>query len=164
VSLNIESELQKAKNKYKENKILMEKLKRMKRKDIDKLFVNIHEEVFSEIDCMECGNCCKALGPKVNNRDIDRIGKFINMRAGKVRKNYLQVDEDNDFIFQSLPCPFLKEGNVCSVYEARPKACSEYPHTDMPNMQKKLHITLKNSLICPGVSRILERVREELKK
>lgn len=160
--MNIEGELQKAQNKYKENKYLMEKLKRMKRKDLDELFLDIHEEVFAEINCMECGNCCKVLGPKVNNRDVDRIGKYINMRSGKVRKNYLEVDEDNDFIFQSMPCPFLKEGNHCSIYDARPKACAEYPHTDMPNMQKKLHITLKNSLVCPGIYRILERIKEEI--
>lgn len=160
--MNIESELQKAKNKYKENKYLMERLKRWKRRDIDRLFLEAHEAVFAEIDCRECGNCCISLGPKVNNRDIERIGKFINMRAGKVRNTYLVMDEDNEFIFQSMPCPFLKEGNFCSVYEARPKACSEYPHTDMPNMQKKLHVTLKNSLICPAVYRILERIRPKV--
>ena len=84
------------------------------------------------------------------------------MRAGKVRNTYLERDEDNDFVFQSMPCPFLKEGNFCSIYDARPRACSEYPHTDYPNMQKKLNITLKNSLVCPGVFRILERIKEEI--
>ena len=147
---------------YKENKKLIEKLKRWKRKDLDALFLDVHEAVFSEIDCRECGNCCKSLGPKVNNRDIERIGKYINMRAGKVRKNYLEVDEDNDFIFQTMPCPFLEEGNFCSIYEARPRACEEYPHTDYPNMQKKLHITLKNSLICPAVYRMLNIIRSDV--
>jgi Fe-S-cluster containining protein len=141
----------------------MEKIRRMKRRQIDDLFFRIHEEVFRDIDCRECGNCCRVLGPKVNNRDIDRIGKFINMRSGKVRKNYLKVDEDNDFVFQEMPCPFLKEENFCSIYEARPRACSEYPHTDVPNMQKKLNLTLKNSLICPAVYRILEKIKAELK-
>ncbi len=142
----------------------MEKLGRIKRRELDELFFRIHEEVFSEIDCMECGNCCKNTGPKINNRDIDRIGNFINMRSGKVRQAYLKVDDDNEFVFQSMPCPFLKEGNVCSIYEVRPRACSEYPYTDIPNIQKKLYKTLKNSLICPGVYRILERIKEELKK
>ncbi len=31
------------------------------------------------------------------------------------------------------PCPFLGDDNYCSVYEARPKACREYPHTDRKN-------------------------------
>ena len=120
-------------------------MKKWKRKDLDQLFAEVHEEVFSEIDCTECANCCKVLGPRVNNRDVERIGKFINMRAGKVRKNYLTVDEDNDFIFQQMPCPFLGEDNLCSIYEARPRACSEFPHTDYPNMQKKLNLTLKTA-------------------
>ncbi len=160
--MNVVSELQKAQNIYKENKKLIEKLKRWKRKDLDSLFFEAHEAVFADIDCRECGNCCKNLGPKLNNRDIERLGKFINMRAGKVRKNYLEIDEDNDFIFQSMPCPFLHEGNFCSIYEARPRACAEYPHTDYPNMQKRLNLTLKNSLICPGVYRILNRIRAEV--
>jgi len=160
--LKLESELQKAQNVFKENKKLIEQLKRWKRKDLDALFLKAHEEVFAEIDCRECGNCCSALGPKINNRDIERLAKQINMRPGKIRKNYLDVDEDNDFVFQSMPCPFLKEGNFCSVYEARPKACEEYPHTDYPNMQKRLHITLKNSLICPGVYRMLNLIRPEV--
>jgi len=160
--LNLESELQKAQNLYKENKKLIEKLKRWKRKDLDALFVEVHEAVFADLDCRECGNCCKSLGPKVNNRDIERIGKYINMRAGKVRNNYLDVDEDNDFVFQSMPCPFLKEDNFCSIYEARPRACKEYPHTDYPNMQKKLNLTLKNSLICPAVYRMLNKIRPKV--
>ncbi|HAK44342.1 MAG TPA: zinc/iron-chelating domain-containing protein [Spirochaeta sp.] len=160
--MNLESELQKAQNLYKENKKLIEKLKRWKRKDLDALFVEVHEAVFADLDCRECGNCCKSLGPKVNNRDIERIGKYINMRAGKVRNNYLDVDEDNDFVFQSMPCPFLKEDNFCSIYEARPRACKEYPHTDYPNMQKKLNLTLKNSLICPAVYRMLNKIRPKV--
>lgn len=160
--MNVESELQKAQNDYKDNKRLIEKLKRWKRKDLDELFMNAHEAVFADIDCTECGNCCKALGPRVNNRDIDRISKYINMRAGKVRTHYLEVDEDNDFVFKTMPCPFLDESNLCSIYEARPRACSEFPHTDYPNMQKKLNKTLKNSLVCPGVYRILKLISDEL--
>ncbi len=160
--MNVEGELQKAENAFKDNKKLIEKLKRWKRKDLDALFLEAHELCFSDIDCGECGNCCKALGPKLNNRDIDRIGKYINMRAGKVRKNYLDVDEDNDFVFQKMPCPFLEEDNFCSIYEARPRACEEYPHTDYPNMQKRLNLTLKNSLICPGVYRILNTIRPKV--
>lgn len=160
--MNLESELQKAQNLFKENKKLIEQLKRWKRKDLDELFVEAHDAVFAELDCRECGNCCKSLGPKVNNRDIERMSKFINMKAGKLRNAYLDVDEDNDFVFQSMPCPFLKDENFCSIYEARPRACVEYPHTDYPNMQKKLNITLKNSLICPAVYRMLNRIRPDV--
>lgn len=43
---------------------------------------------------------------------------------------YLRVDEDNDKVFKSMPCPFLGEDNLCSIYDIRPKACREFPHTD----------------------------------
>lgn len=160
--MNIEGELQRAKNRYKDNKRLIDGLKKWKRKDLDVLFSDAHEAVFAEIDCMECGNCCKSLGPRVTNRDVEIIGKHINMRAGKVRKNFLRLDEDNDFVFNEMPCPFLGAGNVCFIYESRPRACREYPHTEYPNMQKKLNLTLRNSLVCPGIFRILEKIRADI--
>lgn len=164
VNLNLQSDIQKANNQYKENKKLMEKLKRWKRRDIDALFLEAHEVVFADIDCRECGRCCSVRGPKVNNRDVERLGRFINMSAGKVRKKYIEMDDNNEFIFQGLPCPFLKEDNFCSIYEAKPRDCNQYPYTNLPNMQKNLHETLKNSLICPAIYRMLERIRPEVMK
>ena len=43
---------------------------------------------------------------------------------------YLYKDEDNDWVFKQLPCPFLDHSNYCIIYEVRPKACKEYPHTN----------------------------------
>ncbi len=160
--MKLESELENARKKYKETKAVIEKLKKFKRKDLDELFFRVHDQVFEDIDCRECGNCCKTLGPRVTNRDIQKISKYINMRAGKVVKFYLDVDEDNDFVFNQMPCPFLEDGNFCKIYDARPRACEEFPHTDLPNMQKKLHITLKNSLVCPAVFRMIELIKEEI--
>ena len=40
---------------------------------------------------------------------------------------FLQVDEDGDKVFKSMPCPFLGGDNLCSIYDVRPKACREFP-------------------------------------
>ncbi|WP_332911960.1 YkgJ family cysteine cluster protein [Algoriphagus boritolerans] len=53
-----------------------------------------------------------------------------------------------------LPCPFLGADNKCLVYEDRPKACREYPHTNRKNMLGILDLSLKNTLVCPAVSKI----------
>jgi Fe-S-cluster containining protein len=73
-------------------------------------------------------------------------------------KEYLQEDEDGDMVLQSLPCVFLLEDNRCSIYEFRPKACREFPHTDMKNQKRIFDITLRNSAVCPAVYEILERL------
>ena len=67
-------------------------------------------------------------------------------------------DEDNDFVLKSSPCPFLLADNRCSVYDHRPRACREYPHTDRRKMVQILELTHRNTLVCPAVLEILAKV------
>ncbi len=77
-------------------------------------------------------------------------------------KTYLQTDEEGDMIFKELPCPFIKEDNYCLVYEDRPSACRDYPHTDRRNIKKYLNPTLKNCSICPIVYLTVEEVKKTI--
>ncbi len=71
---------------------------------------------------------------------------------------YLQLDQENDYVLKSSPCAFLGTDNKCSIYDFRPLACKEYPHTDRKNMHQILDITLMNSLICPAVAKVVEEI------
>jgi len=75
-------------------------------------------------------------------------------------KKYLRTDSDNDFVLQSAPCPFLDDQNYCRVYEARPKACREYPHTNRKKMVQILDLTAKNTQVCPAVFEMVERLKK----
>jgi len=79
---------------------------------------------------------------------------------GARRRRFLRVDEDGDLVLRETPCPFLGEDNFCAVYEARPQACRQYPHTDDRRMHRHLDITARNAAICPAVFGILERLAE----
>ncbi len=72
----------------------------------------------------------------------------------------MRVDEDGDYVFKSMPCPFFKTDHYCSVYESRPNACREYPHTQQKDIRQKLAITFQNTMICPGVALIVERLKK----
>ena len=135
-------------------------LKNLKKKNLDTLFQNQHYEVFEEIDCLACANCCITTGPLILERDIDRISKSLRMKPASFINEYLCRDEDNDWVFKSMPCPFLDSDNYCLIYDVRPKACREYPHTDRKNIHQLFARTLINSTICPVVGMILERIRE----
>lgn len=162
MSINAEGLASKAAKDRKPNKDLIRRLKRWKRKALDQKFEEIHDAVFDTIDCLDCGNCCRHVGPRLINPDIQRIAKHLNMKASKFVKFYLEEDEDGDRVFKESPCPFLdQESNYCAIYEVRPKACAEYPHTDMHNMPKHLSQLLPNSSACPAVYEILRRLREE---
>lgn len=139
-------------------KTYFKRLKKQEQKQLDKAVHLLHEEVFDEIDCLECANCCKSLGPRITDRDIERLSKALRIKPQEFIKQYLRIDEDNDYVFQSMPCPFLMPDNYCMVYENRPKACREYPHTDRAKFYQIRNITIKNSYTCPAVLEILQRL------
>lgn len=136
-------------------------LKNLKKKNPDTLFQKYHYEVFEEIDCLSCANCCVTTGPMILERDIDRISKSLRMKPSSFINDYLRRDEDYDWVFKTMPCPFLDSDNYCLIYNVRPKACREYPHTDRKNIHQLFGKTLINSTICPAVGMILERIREK---
>ena len=48
-----------AKNKSAENKKFLQSLKKKDPRKVDDAFHTVHEEVFEEMDCLTCANCCK---------------------------------------------------------------------------------------------------------
>ena len=118
----------------------------------------LHDKVSSGTDCLKCANCCRSPGPRITDKDIERMAKALRMKATDVIKNYLRVDEDGDTVFQSMPCPFLGDDNYCSIYESRPKACREYPHTDRKRFYQIYNLSIKNAATCPIVYEVLEQL------
>ncbi|MBL7884629.1 MAG: YkgJ family cysteine cluster protein [Bacteroidia bacterium] len=152
---------EKAKNAEAANKKLFEKLKRSKPKNLDDTFHQLHEEAFERIDCLQCANCCKTTSPIFYERDIDRLAKRLRMRPSDFIDKYLHIDEDKDYVLNVAPCPFLDSENYCLVYEDRPTACREYPHTNRKRMFQILDLTLKNTAICPAVFEITEELKKK---
>lgn len=151
-----------ARSQRAENKKFFRRLKSVNPKKLDASFHHQHEEAFACIDCLKCANCCKTTGPLFTNRDIDRLAKHLGIKAADFIEEYLRVDEDGDFVLQSTPCPFLGDDNYCSVYEVRPKACAEYPHTDRNKMHQILELTRKNVEVCPAVFQMVNAMKEKL--
>ncbi|HSI69322.1 MAG TPA: YkgJ family cysteine cluster protein [Gillisia sp.] len=154
---------EKAKDKHKENKKFFSILRKKPPKDLDAKMRNIHEEEFSRTNCLTCANCCKTTGPLFTHKDIERISKHFRMKPGKFIDEYLRIDEDNDHVLQEVPCTFLGADNFCSIYDVRPKACREYPHTDRRDFHKISNLTIKNTAICPAVFNIVEEMKMRLK-
>lgn len=142
-------------NELSEAKKLFRKWKQRKPKDLDEKFHRAHEEVFQRIDCLKCANCCKTTSPIFRDIDIKRISKRLRISETSFESSYLRVDEEGDKVLKSSPCAFLGMDNKCDIYEDRPLACREYPHTDRKRMYQILDLTLKNTEICPAVSEIV---------
>jgi len=151
---------ERAKQRGPENKKFLAGLKRKDPRRLDDAFHDLHDDVFAETDCLECANCCKTTSPIFYQTDIERVAKSLRMKPGDFIEKYLRIDEDKDYVLKSSPCPFLDGDNYCSVYEDRPKACREYPHTDRRKMVQILDLTYKNTLVCPAVLEIVRRLSE----
>ena len=137
------------------------RLSKKKHHKVDEVFHELHDEVFEEIDCLSCGNCCKTTSPIFRQVDVKRISKKMKMSEATFEKQYLRKDEDGDWVLQTAPCSFLHDDNSCGIYEYRPQACREYPHTDRKRMISILPLTLRNVEICPAVAKIVIQIPEK---
>ncbi len=152
-----------AKDMHNVHKKYLAKLKKKPPKDLDYKMQELHDDEFSKTDCLNCANCCKTTGPLFTNADIERIAKYLKLKPQQFIEQYLQVDEDNDHILQEVPCTFLAADNYCMIYEVRPKACREYPHTNRKKFHQINNLTLKNTAICPAAFNIVEAMMKNIK-
>jgi|TARA_R110000737_G_scaffold350964_1_gene391659 Fe-S-cluster containining protein len=146
-------------DKIKEQSAKFFKNNKLKGKKLDEVFHSAHEKTFREIDCLSCANCCKTTSPIFRDIDIKRISKSLKTSEKQFISNYLHMDDEGDYVLNQAPCTFLDlDTNKCNIYDIRPLACREYPHTDRKNMHQILDLTQKNMDICPAVVKIVDAV------
>ena len=151
-----------AKDKHNENKKYFDKLKKKPPKNLDYIMQELHDNEFKKTNCLNCANCCKTTGPLFTSADVERISKYLRLKPQQFISQYLRIDEDQDYVLQKLPCRFLDHDNACFIYEVRPKACREFPHTDRKKFQQITAITIKNIPICPAVYNIVEEMKKKI--
>lgn len=124
---------------------------------------DLHDDEFAKTDCLTCANCCKTSSPIFTEKDVSRIAKHFRMKEVNFISQYLQRDEEDFMVLQQAPCSFLDENdNSCTIYDVRPKACAEYPHTNRRKFIQLTNLTLKNTEICPAVFNIIEELKKKL--
>jgi uncharacterized protein len=137
------------------------KLKKRPPPGIDEEVKELDEMVFSRIDCLSCANCCKTISPVFKERDIVRLAAHFKVRPAIFTQKYLFMDDEGDYVLQSVPCPFLGPDNKCAVYEQRPFACRSYPHTASLSFTKTSELFIKNCAVCPAVNEIAGTLKKK---
>ncbi len=152
-----------AKEKHLESKKYFQKLKKRTPKNLDVIMQHLHTKEFENTNCLTCGNCCKTTSPIFTNKDIERISKHLKMKVVDFISQYLDRDSDDFYVLKTAPCTFLDlTDNTCFIYSVRPKACSEYPHTDRRKFIQITDLTMKNTEICPAAFNIVEALKDKL--
>ncbi|MCC5930878.1 MAG: YkgJ family cysteine cluster protein [Cyclobacteriaceae bacterium] len=137
-------------------------LRKKKDNEVDAKVHALHHEAFEKFDCLSCGNCCRTTSPRFLQTDIQRLARHLKMKVSDFIDTYLVMDEDSDYVFPAPPCPFLLEDNKCLVYEHRPQACREYPHTNRKRFRQILSLSIKNASICPVVFGIFDKLGKQI--
>jgi uncharacterized protein len=144
------------------NKLFLNQLKKQNQRKLDDIFQAQHTAVFETTNCLKCANCCKTTSPIFYQKDIERTAKAMRVKPGEFIKQYLKMDSDGDYVLTNAPCPFLANDNYCMIYEDRPGACREYPHTNRKKVYQLLDLTYKNTLVCPAVLKIVDNIKNEI--
>jgi uncharacterized protein len=145
----------------KENQQWITSFNKKRANQLDDAAQALHSEIFNEIDCLQCANCCKSISPTLYDKDIERLAKSFKIKPSAFINKYIRIDEENDYVFSQTPCPFLNHDNYCQVYDNRPKACREYPHTNRPRFYQILKLTQKNTHVCPAAYYVMKGLKEK---
>ena len=88
-------------------------------------------DVQRRVDCTACANCCRHSVVSVNKAEIQAFAAHLGTTPEAAARLYTVPDPDasaSRLLGQSRGgCVFL-DGNLCMIYEARPKACRDFPH------------------------------------
>ena len=123
------------------------------------------EDIEAQIDCTECANCCRVSEVGITDRDVDKLAKFIGVTRQEFLRDSTQRDEDDDLILKRTPagCVFLKD-NLCTVYEARPQNCANFPHLvrGSGSIASRMWQFVDRAEFCPIVYNWMEKVKEDI--
>lgn len=132
---------------------------------IDDLARDLHQDAFGKIDCTRCAKCCKTMQPGLTDEDIGRIAGHLGLTREAFVAAYLEADpEEGGYRMKAMFCPLLGQDGRCTVYEVRPQACREFPHTDKEGFIWRTYGHAANTLSCPAVYFIVKRLRQRLRR
>lgn len=160
--INLRSFKQKVVYNKKAFKRYLGKLEKKAPKNLYKTMVGINTEVWNEIDCLSCANCCKKMTPTFTDKDIKRIALHLSMTTTEFKDKWLYYDKkDGDWMNKKQPCQFLDlKTNMCSIYEVRPADCAGFPHFTKKTPVQYLHVHQQNIEYCPATYRMVEKLME----
>ena len=163
IAVNLRSFKQKVRYHKKGLRSFLTSLEKNTPRGLDKLAVTLEKDVWLNVDCLTCANCCKTMSPTFTRADINRISKHFNLTPLAFKKKWLRKDRTGDMLNKTEPCQFLNlEDNKCSIYDIRPLDCSGFPHLPKKRMVDYLHVHKQNIEYCPATYRLVEKMQESM--
>ncbi len=127
--------------------------------NIDKLTKEIEPEVWAEINCTTCANCCKKMTPTFTTKDLKRVAAHFNETVEEFKEKWLRKERNGDWVNVTQPCQFLNmQTNMCNIYEVRPADCAGFPHLSKRKWEEYAHVHKQNIDYCPATLKMVEKM------
>ena len=132
----------------------------------DRILRRIGEQIEDAIDCLACANCCRVATAKVTERDVERLARYLRVKPARIMAEYVVKSEEEGLILRRdkmTGCVFLS-GNECTVYDARPAICGDFPHLvrGKGTIPFRMWQFIDRATYCPIVYNSLEAFKDEM--
>ena len=159
-AVNLRSFKQKVRHNKKSLKSFLSRIAKNPPRGLDTITATLEREIWKEVDCLSCANCCKTMSPTFTKTDIKRISKHFSQTPEEFTKQWLRKDRGGDLLNKTEPCQFLNlNDNKCSIYAIRPLDCSGFPHLPKKKMVEYMHVHKQNIEYCPATYRMVEKMQ-----
>ena len=150
-----------AEEKQAENDLFRDFLKQQDDVAIDSMVHALSETITAQIDCTQCGNCCKSLMINITKEETIQLSNHLQISETQLIDQYIEQSEQGQMVINTIPCHFLK-GTTCSIYEHRFTECREFPHLHKPHFTGRLFGTMQYYEICPIIFNVVEKLKEAI--
>lgn len=157
---NLHTIQQNSLDKQAENDAFSTFLKNQNSNIIDAFVFELNQQITPQINCLQCGNCCKSLLINVTEVEANTVANHLQITRETFNATYVEKGT-NLMVINTVPCHFLQE-NTCTIYPHRFAGCKEFPAMHIPNFTKRLFTTFMHYGRCPIIYNIVEQLKEKL--
>lgn len=147
IEKDIEYIKQFAKQEYANNHTFRKFLEGQDSDKVDAIVFKLDKEITPQIECVECGNCCKNIRPIATDEVL--INFVPRERIEEVK--YLH----------SFQCSHQLD-KKCTKYEDRYEDCRTFPYLYRDKFASRMIGILQNYEMCPIVFNVVEQLKVEL--
>jgi hypothetical protein len=163
-AVNLRSFKSKVRALKRKMKLALSRIEKTPPKGLDKMAEAIDKDVWKEVDCLTCANCCKKMTPTFTEKDIKRISAHFDMTPKAFKEKWLYKDKIGDWLNTANPCQFLDlKTHMCSIYAIRPDDCAGFPHLAKKKFVTYVDTHNQNIEYCPATFKMVEKMMEKVK-
>ncbi|MFY7965612.1 MAG: YkgJ family cysteine cluster protein [Chitinophagaceae bacterium] len=133
-------------------------LKQLDATEIDEAVYELDSIITPQIDCTQCGNCCKTLMINVEEPESKIAAHSLSLTQKQFEDSYIEKSLGGRMVISKIPCHFL-EDNKCNIYLNRFSGCREFPALHLPQIQKRLFTVFMHYGRCPIIFNVMEQLK-----